>query len=345
MNEKLIILIGFFISIYFQIVASAEVTNSGARIYTTKGDDSAQLIASEFLPSHKMQYGDNVNEYIKDLKKWNPQITNWDHIPEGSELYIDVPITPHIGFQYAPKLGKKNVKPVSEFLEDTQKDNSKNQLKLLTMVTLSQASFKETVSSGSLGSGNFESTQNSPMTIGLGANYLLNGVKDLLSTSAYWSYISPSNLSGNSLPDQQVRPSPEIGANLYYQSFLKRLKFSIYEGIDFEKFSTLNTKHFAAGDNLAVYSNNIVFATIGLGEIFYFLGRKTLLKISISQTIFSRSSGTSDDAFKGQRALIFASIRGVDKFSYHLLYKRHMLKGPTNLTIDRIGIGLGYEFF
>ena len=349
MIKNLILLIFTLLKLNLLLAADGEVKNSGIRTIFAKRHDSAQSIAKEFLATHQTVYGEHINEYIKDLKKWNSDVTNWDNIPEGTELYLDYPYSPFINHNYAPKLSKRNIRPpVSEFLEGPLAESNKEQpssFKFFSMLTISQANFNESISTSSLGSGNFQSTQNSPVTVGLGSNYLLSGVTHMINTSAYWSYINSSTLSGNSLVDQKVQPSPEIGANLYFQSFLEKLDFSVYEGIDYEKFSTINTKHFAAGDNFAIYSNQLTYATLGFGKTVSIFNQKTLLKVSFSQSISSSTSGQADDTFKGQRVLLFANLRGADKFSYHLLYKRHMLKGPTNLTINRIGIGLGYEFF
>jgi hypothetical protein len=61
--------------------------------------------------------------------------------------------------------------------------------------------------------------------------------------------------------------------------------------------------------------------------------------------VVSKTSGPSSDTFSGQRILLFMNLKVTEKLGFHLLYKRHFLKGPTDLSVDRYGFGLGYELF
>lgn len=216
--------------------------------------------------------------------------------------------------------------------------------KLFTMFTLSQGNFDDRLISRNAGT---KIQQNSPMTFGLASNYLLNDTGQMINSSFYLSFLRTAQIADSTGITGQTSALPnEIGANLYFQSHVSQFHFSVYEGIDFEKFSSFNTKEYIEqGSDLLLNSNSIIMGTIGIGETFSLGTYAISTKLSVSQILKSTSNSPSGDTFTGQRILFFASLMGQNKFSYNFLYKRHMLKGPTQLTVDRVGFGLGYELF
>jgi hypothetical protein len=73
-------------------------------IYETQSTDTVVTIAKRFLYSHQREYGGHIEEYINDLKHWNPHITDWQIIPEATPVYVDFPYQTFP----APKLSIKN---------------------------------------------------------------------------------------------------------------------------------------------------------------------------------------------------------------------------------------------
>lgn len=318
--------------------------------YQTRTYDTLERIAEKFFSRHQKQYGKkHIEEYINDLKHWNPHVANWKEIPVDTEIYVDYPYPPFpaptLSFTYkAPhKAPAEEFSEADNFAElrDPPDDHT---LKLYGMLTLSQGNFNDRLTSNT---GNIASQQNSPLTLGLGSNYLLDGYEQLLSASAYWSFLSLSQVTGDTAlaPASSSVPN-EIGANLYFQRHDKEFDFSMYAGFDYEKFSSFNTSAYVLGlENLAICSNTIYLATVGVGKNFYFGNYTLATKVGLSSTIHSTTTSYSNSNFQGQRFLLFASFHGDSKFSYNFLYKRHSLKGQTNLTIDRVGLGISYELF
>jgi hypothetical protein len=168
----------------------------------------------------------------------------------------------------------------------------------------------------------------------------------MISSSAYWSNLTSSKLSGSTVTTSELEVKPEIGFNLYFQQVIPFGGLSVYGGMDYEQFSTFNTQAFVNGANLDLNQNKIIFATIGAGKTFFWGNQKILLKSSISKSVNSKSSSAlTNDTFEGNRILLFASLKGDSRLTYHLIFKRHMLEGPTQLTINRIGAGIGLVIF
>lgn len=329
--------------------------------YKVQNRENLETIGKKFLPKYKVKYGERIEEYKTDLKIWNKHIRDWNNIAEGSRIYIENPYPVFVSDSgYAPNLmpsadSERELRQyrVAEFFEEatsTSKlaDGSTVEVPkkffLGGFYTASSGAFKETISDGR---GEITFKQKSPYSIGLGGGYLFGDITHSLNGSFYWSSLQASNLNGDAVSNTNSITVPaEVGYNLYYQYFLKNLDFGLYGGIDREKFTTFNTLELLDGASLATVENNITYGTIGISKTFYLGEQKFLSKTSFAKSLASDSSSAGANAqFEGSRLLLFLSMRGAYNLSYHLLYKRHQLKGPTELTIDRIGIGFGYQFY
>lgn len=315
-------------------------------IYLARPYDSVERIAKQFLPGHKREYGDHVEEYINDLKYWNPHVKNWASIPKNTEIYIDYPYPPYP----APELSIRNENSDAELitteLEEKHgaNDFSANRLKLFSTITASQGNFQDTLISGA---SEIKSQQNSPITLGAAASYSLDSEGGMLNASIYSSFFKASNISGNTdLATNSVTVPNEWGINLYRQYRISSFDTAFYFGVDYEKFSSFNTiDYIQAAAELAINSNTILLATAGFGQTFSLDNFSLLTKISASKVFSSSSSAGDSNKYLGERYLFFASLHGASKFSYNFLYKKHMLRGPTQLNVNRIGVGISYEIF
>lgn len=103
----------------------------------------------------------------------------------------------------------------------------------------------------------------------------------------------------------------------------------------------------ADGSNPEAVANKMTFATAGFSKLFKLWDYTFLTKISWSPVITSTSSGNyiNDEEFSGYKYLLFLTYLRDRNWNYSFLYKQHILSGPTNLTITRIGLGFGYRFF
>ncbi len=311
------------------------------KVYMIKDKESLDSIATKFLPRYKSKYSNRIEDYKRDLMEWNPHITSWESIPFYSNIYIEYPYPSHLSHRYAEKLqAEKNYNVLNA---DAETPFGTKKYTVYTMFTASAGNFEEELTTKT---GKISSTQNSPLSLGIGTTILLDRTNRMISSSFYWSHLRESKLSGEGLSSNSLKSKDEIGFNLYYQQLTPWSEVSLYGGMDYEQFSTFNTLAFANGQNLDLNENKIFYGTLGAAKTFFWDDKKILVKGSLSQSLKSSTTSSNPiDKFEGQRLLLFASFKGESRFTYHILYKRHMLEGPTNLTINRIGAGIGFVLF
>ena len=322
----------------FDLFAQSDLS---ATVYMIKGKESLESVASKLLPKYKVKYGKRIEDFKRDLMQWNPHISTWDKIPLFSNIYIEYPYPAYISHPYAAKLTLGTNYNVLN--SDSETPIGNRNFTLFAMYTASAGDFQEKIKTQE---GSIKSTQNSPLSLGIGTTFFLDKTNRMISSSVYWSSLRASKLSGDNVTSGQLDTKPEIGFNLYYQQLTSWYGLSFYGGMDYEQFSTFNTTSFISGSELALNQNKVFYATAGAARTFFFGEYKLLVKSSLSQSLKSdTNSSLAGDEFKGQRFTLFGSIKGESQFTYHLLYKRHMLEGPTTLTINRIGVGLGFVIF
>jgi hypothetical protein len=310
-------------------------------VYMIKGKETLDSVATKLISKYQAKYNKRIEDFKKDLVEWNPQINSWNPIPVFSNIYIEYPYPAYLSYPYAAKLTRGTNYNVLNSDSETPLGN-KNYT-LFAMYTVSAGDFQEQIKTQD---GNIKSTQNSPLSLGIGTTVLLDKTNRMINTSFYWSSLRASKLSGDNVTAGELKTRPEIGFNLYYQQLTAWHGLSFYGGADYEQFSTFNTSAFIDGEALALNQNKIFYATAGVARTFFVREYKLLLKSSISQSLKSdTTSSRPEDKFDGQRFTLFASVKGETQFTYHLLYKRHMLEGPTKLTINRIGVGIGFVIF
>ncbi len=316
-------------------------TESTPDVYMIKGKETLDSVATKLISKYQAKYNKRIDDFKKDLVEWNPQITSWNPIPPFSNIYIEYPYPAYISVKYAPKLiASSNYNVLNS---DSETPIGNKNYTLFAFYTASAGDFQEQITTQE---GNIKSTQNSPLSLGLGSTFLLDKTQKMVSASMYWSSLRASKLSGDNITANEIETKPEIGFNLYYQQMTTFYGLSFYGGADFEQFSTFNTSAFIEGEELALNQNKVFYATAGIARTFFISDYKLLVKSSLSQSLKSdTTSSRPTDKFEGQRFTLFGSFKGESQFTYHLLYKRHMLEGPTKLTINRIGVGIGFVIF
>jgi hypothetical protein len=166
-------------------------------------------------------------------------------------------------------------------------------------------------------------------------------------SSLYISKLTASTVNGDVTNASQSVPIPmEIGVNIYYQYTHTYEYPTYYAGFDREVFTSYNTKEISQSDPLVTRQNVLYFATLGVTKSFTFYKTTMSVRASIARNFVSTSSsGNPSDAFNGMRYLLYLSLKGKHNLSYNLLYKRFSFKGPTDLTLNRIGLGVGWQFY
>lgn len=311
----------FFLLIFANLSFAYEVDKINA-------GDNLEKVARRNLGRVWMKYSD-PKEYAKDIKKWNPKIVDWNNPPNNQIIYVDYPYDVYAaGTTWAPALG---------LYEEPNEFNRK--LSFSAFYASSFGTYKEITSEQTVNSG-----QNFPVTLGLGFSSTNDEKEHFILGSAYWAQSSKGKVTGNSTSATSEFSIPgEVGFNLYYQYYLKESSLGIYSGYDFEKLNTFNTSEIVSGSPVVNVDNKIHYVTIGLSQGFSILDLKMNVKASLSKTIASTTTGSK--SLTGMKYILFYTVKPEGRFSFNVFYKHHELKGPTQLSIDRIGFSVGVLVF
>ncbi len=226
-------------------------------------------------------------------------------------------------------------------LSELNYEFAKKSFSLSVFYAISTGSFKESTESGSY---TIKYRQTSPLTIGLFAAYREPGKMDnYFSGSAYLSRLN--GVTGNF--SNVVRVDPEVGINLYYNFLDENYFVYPYIGLDYESFSSFNIDQIDIGEIPASYKHQITFITAGVSKILTFGTRSFLTKVSLSRSILSSNNGTynNKEDFGGYKYILYLSYLMNKNWNANIFYKQHLLSGPSDLEITRIGLGIGYRFF
>ena len=241
-----------------------------------------------------------------------------------------------------PKRAVASVAPVENTSVqevEFQKPEAPNSWNLSLFYTLSRGSFEESIQGTNIST---VSTQDSPITLGLAASKVLN---------ENWGYngsVYGSKLDGGvSELDEEVSIPWELGVTSYLSYRTPELPFSVYTGLDYERFSTYNTTELVEGASLDTIQHNVAFATFGVSKGFRFLGKSFFAKASYSRTIastVSREMNGDTRTMEGSKYILYLNMLANKNWFYSLFYKQHDFSGATDLLVSRVGVGFGYRF-
>lgn len=315
----------FFLFLFF---LSANSTHAKMTDFISENETLSDF-ARRNIVDKEIRYGTDLNSFIKDIKKWNPKITNWASLKSGTQLYIDYPYP-----EYVPDANYSK-----ELISNNFNSEERQKFSLFGSYTSSIGNYSETTSDQSLKSG-----QNFPFTLGIGANLTNSKKVHFVNGSIYWAKPTSGEITGaNDSGTQKISIPGELGYNLYYQYFFTETLTGIYSGYDFEDLNTFNTDQLVLGDSVKNISNKIHYGTIGISQSFLFKSLMQSWKISFSKSIVSETTGVKK--LEGYKYMVFFSLRPEGKFNYNFLFKHHELEGPTKLSINRFGIGIGLQLF
>lgn len=300
-------------------VPKASSTEAVFHIQYTKEYDTLDEIANRYFSLVKKRYKNQIVLYKKDLIRWNPHITNWKNLTNRRAIYVDTP-------------------------NDSEKkyDAINRRWSFFAFYSAHFGTFDEKLEDQSI-----KSTQASPIALGLTSYYNLRERRHAIVTNAYLSYLSGSKISGTvSNADQNIKIPPELGLSLYYQYSPSYSFPTLYGGVDRETFTSFNTTELLQGDALETRANVLFFYTAGFIKSFDVKRNSVTVRASYAKSFQSSTSATdSTKTFEGSRIHFYLSIKGAHNLSYNFLYKRFDLSGPTELVVNRVGIGIGYQFY
>lgn len=333
--KKLLLII--LLSICFQGFVPDGFAASIYIVTNDEGQETIDTIMAQFNDQFDLDRGKRAIAYKKYLKAWNPHVSNWKHLVRGTKIFVESPSLPLSSGEVPPNYySVPHYLPIGIFEKP----------KLAFLFTSSMGNFQETLLTPE--GGNIASTQNSPYSLGLaGAADFINS-ENYISASAYWSKLTATISSGDvPYPAELVVPS-EFGFNTYFNRpfTYNDISFSYYGGIDFESFPTFNTIQFVNREDLGFNQNRIIYGTIGGEQVGYWKNHQVNFKLSFAKSLLSGTSSIdTNDRFSGYRVMFFTNYKISDRLNCHFLYKLHMLSGPTDLTVNRFGIGLSMPIF
>ncbi len=310
------------------LFAIVSISAQAFEIDKIKSDDSIEKIAKRNLYRVQKKYGDDLLEYSKEIKKWNPQITNWIHPPKNQLIYVDYPYNAYLsGSTWTPQL------PIEDVSTEFNRSFSLSAFYANSFGSYTEKTNNQNVSSG----------QNFPITLGLGMSSGDDEKKHFLVSSLYWAQSSKGSITNSDSTTSTMAIPAEIGGNLYYQYFFPQSQFGLYSGYDFEKLNTFNTQEILIGSKLKNISNQIHYGTLGFVKGFSLWDFKMNVKASISKTVSSQSS--LETPLSGIKYILYYTYKPEGIFSLNAFYKHHSLSGNTKLAVDRYGFSLGILVF
>ncbi len=351
MKNVLLSLILFLVSVFAFSQDNALIKN----MQDLANSDSVKFLKVKVVVYKKDTLGKILRRFVRDdsiinrkeamvdrTLKSNPHVEDWRNLKTGSVLniYLD----PKFIDPVKMKKFRKDVKKVANKIEKkVKKEREKDKVKNWSVYYMaSLGSF--TQQNDEIAKVDFK--QNSPLTIGTMYTYYPESKKYSIASSLYFSYLLAAS---SNVGAEDVDVPLEFGVNSYYQHRIKDSTYVIYGGADFERFSTFNLASVEQNDSLELDQNQMGFATVGISKAFE-IGKKALLfKASISQSLFSsRTLGYSEDedtsSYSGQKLMLFLVSTIKERFFISGLFKYHMLSGPSDVTVMRIGMGCGYFF-
>ncbi len=310
--------IHFLIIFFFALLFS----NAHSTIFyykTKEGDRIENIFKAYFQTNYSgneiVEYDIDSKKFAEDLKLVNPQVADWQNIKSGTVVLI-------------PSINLKKPK-----------------LSMGFYYTASQGNFKEILTETSSVA---KSSQVSPVTFGAMSQFQLTGSNFVIPASVYFATLNSGTLTLTGETEQRKISIPnEYGATLYTQYSIPYSQFSPYAGLDYEKLTTFNMVEIQNAEPVAFRQNSFIYLTAGAGYNLKLTRYRIYLKASVSKTLYSSSSTLkTSDEFNGYRELLYFNIKKHNSpYVFHAFYKHHNLTGPTKLTIDRFGIGLGYFIF
>ena len=351
---KQLMLIALFIISLLSASAQAEDSSSIVKKLRSQGysikyiEDEVSIVelATALKEEKEDLYYLNLADYIEMLKRWNRHVKTFTNL-EGEYVYTESPADPYLSYEYIPALPLNDREPQrrlasifapeNTLVEENNLDYTELSARKYTFfahVTVSQGNFVEEVNSSTL-----ENQQNSPLTIGVGSHIRFSPTLAVAS-SVYLSKLNASTIDNSEIDQSELTIKDEVGGNLYLEYKMLDSGYSIYGGIDYEEFTTLNLDEIIEGSSNIIDTNRekIIYATAGL-SFFKKIVLPTAIKISASPVISSNTD------FSGLKYMLYMNQKLSSNTWYHLLIKHHQLEQVDRaVSITRYGFGVGVTF-
>ena len=266
-------------------------------------------------------YSTNIKDVTFKVLKISPQKTR--AIGNFSTISFDLP--PRLFLSLDRQTIKKVAADGFDVAPKKEKKNEQKKLSVSMFYTFSFGDFYEEVNGATA-----ESSQNSPITLGVSTNYKFNSIFSF-SGSTYFSKLNSVLATGKDETTKNQATIPwEYGITSYLE--ISGIPFFIkpYAGLDFESFSTFNTDELKNNSSVAldVRTHQFLYGTVGIFSFTKMFNRFGIFKASFSKNVTSTSSRNStltDEAFNGSKFIVFFGMNIWKKIGASVFYKRHIL--------------------
>ncbi len=314
--------------------------------YTVGEKDTFTSIVSKFLRKN-LKIEVNTPFVQKTLEK-NPHVTDWNNLKPGTLIIF------FISDDFL------DISKFTDYMSKLPNDSDFSKYKRLSLDpigwkgSLFYMSSMGTFHQKAPNISDIYFQQNSPFSLGGAFSYYPEEKRYSLSFSGYYSYLleTASTQSISSVPTP-----PEFGGNLYGEYNWRKQQLTPYGGLDFERFSLLDPQGLRNDRRIYIDDVKMLFLTVGVAKSYTLFKRKFFTKMSYSKTLytaFTRNIPTyasneydyvESGKYQGSKVMLYVNTKLTESFFVHMLVKFHILSGSSDLTIFRVGLGLGYLLF
>lgn len=202
-----------------------------------------------------------------------------------------------------------------------------------------QGGFSQTDLTSNAGS---DLDQGSPIGFGIQGSLGLGESFDL-STRLSLSKISPANFGEFGEADLPFEMN--FQAHLRYRTVGTFTNFLM--GIDHERFSLFNNTGLQLGDDVETFATAVTFLSFGFQRSFDLVDLPASLSFAGGPSIFSSSEYEvlEGEGLSGLKFQVMFQFSPAPFWNTYLSYKQINLQGDAEVAVDRLGIGLSYDFF
>lgn len=336
-----------FILFFASAISNAYALSYHTFKYTVEKNDSFASVLKKFVIDTAIINA--KTPLTKKTIKENPNIKDWNHLPANEIIRLSISdnfldLEKYKAYQSKMQY-QENVKITAiannrEFEKNKPApDSYPTGIKGSVFTMSSLGNYEQKANNESI---SFQ--QNSPMTLGGAFSYYTQNKLYSFSTSVYLSYLSTSV---NSQTTGTISPPLEKGGNFYGEYRTDKYNMTFYSGLDLENFSALNLRSFQLNNKVYLDSITASYLTLGVTRPFTLFNKKFFTKISVSKSLMTtyKSADQNAEKYSGSKFLFYLNYKLNDKFYLHSLIKYHTMSGPSDLTIFRIGVGVGYNLF
>jgi hypothetical protein len=315
--------------------------------YIVKGGETLSGVFRKFVRDDSIVK--RSTPMIQRTLKANGQVEDWRSLKAGErlQLYVSDDFLDKKKLQAYKNEMRKKIAALKKAREKKKADTDDPESRPtgLKASAFYMASFGTFTQSGEqLADLTFE--QNSPVTLGSSFSYYPESGPWSYTWSLYFSNLIAA--SNNINPETTDIPL-EVGGNFYAEYSFKDYGFTGYGGVDFERFHTFNLPSLESNRTILLDENRVYYFTLGVADSIKIFGKSFFTKLSFSKSLASSTTTESlseaTEEFSGYKVLWYVNKKISDSFYVHTLFKYHKMSGPSELTITRIGAGLGYSFF